>query len=407
MSGENEDYKDYWLLGPAFLFLIAIGPLPYEFYMLLRLVSVPLFGILMFHSLLRYRPESSNWYIWMFLGFGLLYNPFVPVYLTKDLWIVFNIVTAVIIATYWYAINNLPENDGEEKDVSLSEVLNPASPMKGEEETTNVLMQMVDQTLRMQAFVSLGVDALSEDDFVSGYIGGYCDAVSQINGKDNNSAEGAALLAVGFLAVYKTEVPIENFLKNQTNSTEIQEGIQVGFQDVMDWLKPSTEASKKTPDGLAKYLLSSNEESAGLDADGGLDIEDAVEQSPSRESVTIESMVATANEYYGKNVDTLLKLLRKNKMHYSDDGGETISVQMKKDEPFYIIFGTDRSEEMPSMTIFGSGIYIGITIFVMGKDTHSWAGSLEPTPASGKGSSTETLFTILVNQHGVRDFNSI
>ena len=136
MSGENEDYKDYWLLGPAFLFLIAIGPLPYEFYMLLRLVSVPLFGILMFHSLLRYRPESSNWYIWMFLGFGLLYNPFVPVYLTKDLWIVFNIVTAGIIATYWYAINNLPENDGEEKDVSLSEVLNPASPMKGEEETT-------------------------------------------------------------------------------------------------------------------------------------------------------------------------------------------------------------------------------------------------------------------------------
>lgn len=407
MSGENEDYKDYWLLGPAFLFLIAIGPLPYEFYMLLRLVSVPLFGILMFHSLLRYRPESSNWYIWMFLGFGLLYNPFVPVYLTKDLWIVFNIVTAVIIATYWYAINNLPENDGEEKDVSLSEVLNPASPMKGEEETTNVLMQMVDQTLRMQALVSLGVDALSEDDFVSGYIGGYCDAVSQINGKDNNSAEGAALLAVGFLAVYKTEVPIENFLKNQTNSTEIQEGIQVGFQDVMDWLKPSTEASKKKPDGLAKYLLSSNEESAGLDADGGLDIEDAVEQSPSRESVTIESMVATANEYYGKNVDTLLKLLRKNKMHYSDDGGETISVQMKKDEPFYIIFGTDRSEEMPSMTIFGSGIYIGITIFVMGKDTHSWAGSLEPTPASGKGSSTETLFTILVSQHGVRDFNSI
>ena len=94
-------------------------------------------------------------------------------------------------------------------------------------------------------------------------------------------------------------------------------------------------------------------------------------------------------------------------MHYSDDGGETISVQMKNDEPFYIIFGTGRSEEKPSMTIFCSENYIGITLFVMGKDTDSWAGSLEPTPASGMGNSAETLFKILVNQYGVRDFNSI
>ena len=42
MSNKNEEYEDYWLLGPVFLFLFAIAPLPYEFYMLLRVVSVPL-----------------------------------------------------------------------------------------------------------------------------------------------------------------------------------------------------------------------------------------------------------------------------------------------------------------------------------------------------------------------------
>lgn len=407
VSNKNEEYEDYWLLGPAFLFLFAVAPLPYEFYMLLRLVSVPLFGLLIYHSIDKSSVTFLGLkYFWVFIGFGLLYNPFAPVHLTKDIWVFLNLLTAISIAAYWYGYNNAPETEGNEKSVSFSDILDPAPPINQtpEEESTNVLMQMVEQTLRMQAFQGLGFETSNEDDFISGYIGGYCDAVSQINGIDNNSAEGAAILTIGFQAVYKTDDPMKNFFEKQSSSDAMKEGIQVGFQDVMDWLKPSSEEDKKSPDGLIKYLLEETDDVDLEEVQNAQEVKE--EQSRDTEKLVIESMIEFADLYYGKSADQLLKLLRKNKMHYLDDGGDTISVNPKNNEPFHVIFGTDRSEEKPSMTIFCTEDYVGITIFVMEKSTHSWAGSLEPTPASGMGNSAKALFNKLLSEYHMRDFNS-
>lgn len=266
------------------------------------------------------------------------------------------------------------------------------------------LMQMVDQTLRMQAFQSVSFDTSNEDDFISGYIGGYCDAVSRINGIDNNSAEGAAILSVGFQAVYKKEDPLKNFFERQTSSKKMKEGIQVGFQDVIDWLKPSSEEYKKSPDGLIKYLRRETDVTALVARQNVQVVE--VEQLQDTNKFIVESMIEFADLYYGKSVNQLLKLLRKNKMHYVDDGGDTISVHPSNNEPFYVIFGTDRSEEPPSITIFSREDYTGITVFVMGKSINSWAGSLEPTPSSGMGNSARVLFNRLLHEYGMRDLNS-
>ena len=108
MSNKSKDYEQNWLIGIAIVFLLAIAPLPYEYYMLLRVISVPIFGYLFYHAVNKASVEFLGIkFSWVFVGFGLLYNPFIPVHLTKDIWMVFNVVTAVAIFTYWYSYNNL------------------------------------------------------------------------------------------------------------------------------------------------------------------------------------------------------------------------------------------------------------------------------------------------------------
>ena len=119
MPNKSEEYEGHWLLGIALIFLIAIAPLPYEYYMLLRVISVPIFGYLFYHAVNKVPVEFLGIkFSWVFVGFGLLYNPFIPVHLTKDIWMVFNLVTAVAIVTYWYAYNNLPSNEFSSSNLS-------------------------------------------------------------------------------------------------------------------------------------------------------------------------------------------------------------------------------------------------------------------------------------------------
>ena len=71
--------------------------------------------------------------------------------------------------------------------------------------SAQTLTEMVSETLKMQVANAAGSKEVPKDDFIIGYIGGYCDATLQIGGIDNNSAEGVALLTAGFRAVYKNE----------------------------------------------------------------------------------------------------------------------------------------------------------------------------------------------------------
>ena len=94
--------------------------------MLLRVISVAIFGYLFYHAVNKAPVEFLGIkFSWVFIGFGLLYNPFIPVHLTKDIWMVFNIVTAVAIVTYWYAYNNLPSQEINVSSSSTAESIVP------------------------------------------------------------------------------------------------------------------------------------------------------------------------------------------------------------------------------------------------------------------------------------------
>lgn len=74
----------------AALLLLAILDLPYGYYTFLRIVVSIAAGIIALNS---YEDEDSD--LWFFYaGVAALFNPIIPVYLPKELWIVLDVIIA-------------------------------------------------------------------------------------------------------------------------------------------------------------------------------------------------------------------------------------------------------------------------------------------------------------------------
>ena len=129
------------------------------------------------------------------------------------------------------------KNKGSHQSSVLKETSSSSS-------SAQTLTQMVSETLKVHVTSAAGSKEVPKDDFILGYIGGYCDAALQIGGIDNNSAEGVALLTAGFRAVYKNEKFMNEFFAKQTTSVDMRLGIDMGFEDVMNWLKPTKPENK-------------------------------------------------------------------------------------------------------------------------------------------------------------------
>lgn len=76
----------------ACLLFIAIFSLPYGYYQLLRLIVT---GVAAWTSWNFYKSNLSSWAI-IFLFVAILFNPVVPVYLTKAAWVPLDFITACL-----------------------------------------------------------------------------------------------------------------------------------------------------------------------------------------------------------------------------------------------------------------------------------------------------------------------
>jgi hypothetical protein len=76
-----------WLV-PALMLVAALGPWPYGYYMLLRLV-VCLASIAIAWRL----REGSGPLMWAFVALAILYNPIVKVPLSREVWMVMNLIS--------------------------------------------------------------------------------------------------------------------------------------------------------------------------------------------------------------------------------------------------------------------------------------------------------------------------
>jgi hypothetical protein len=84
----------------TFLLLIATLHLPYGYYTFLRWVTCGMGG---FTAFIAYR-WGAKWAVWLFIPIAILFNPFIPIYLTREIWQPIDVVCAIIFGISAFAL---------------------------------------------------------------------------------------------------------------------------------------------------------------------------------------------------------------------------------------------------------------------------------------------------------------
>lgn len=76
-----------------FLFVALVDGWPYVFFTLLRFV---VFAATACVAWMAYEQQKEKW-IWIFGFFAVLFNPFFPIYLNRDLWRILDLATGLFL----------------------------------------------------------------------------------------------------------------------------------------------------------------------------------------------------------------------------------------------------------------------------------------------------------------------
>ena len=77
----------------AAMLLLAIAPLPYGYYTLLRLVACGIFAFAAFIACER----KGKLLPWLFGFMALIFNPIIKVSFTKEVWMVIDVAAAILL----------------------------------------------------------------------------------------------------------------------------------------------------------------------------------------------------------------------------------------------------------------------------------------------------------------------
>jgi|SRR5690606_8203311 len=78
--------------------LIALLAMPYGYYTLLRFV---VFGIAAYYAYNLYQKDQfTSFWIWPIMFIGIVFNPILPFYQSRDIWAFYNIGTALLFGLF-------------------------------------------------------------------------------------------------------------------------------------------------------------------------------------------------------------------------------------------------------------------------------------------------------------------
>lgn len=77
----------------AAMLFIGAAPLPYGYYMLLRLVAT---GVFIWAALIAYERKNAS-LPWVYGVLALLFNPLIKIHLPKELWAVVDVSSGVLL----------------------------------------------------------------------------------------------------------------------------------------------------------------------------------------------------------------------------------------------------------------------------------------------------------------------
>lgn len=83
---------------PAFaisiLMVIALGSNAYDYYTLLRIATTVVAVYLAYRT---YQNDEEDGLVWIFGAIAILFNPFIPVYLSREVWALIDVITGITI----------------------------------------------------------------------------------------------------------------------------------------------------------------------------------------------------------------------------------------------------------------------------------------------------------------------
>ncbi len=89
----HQNYVTMFLLIAIGMLVLAVPPIwPYGYYTLLRIVVC---GVAVYATYVGYNVGLRIFLVsWIFIA--LLFNPIIPIYLTKEIWVLIDIIVAII-----------------------------------------------------------------------------------------------------------------------------------------------------------------------------------------------------------------------------------------------------------------------------------------------------------------------
>lgn len=85
-----------WIV-PSIMALIALAPLPYDYYTLLRILIC---GSAAFIAWRESQFATKRVWFWVFVVTAVAFNPFAPVHLSRDIWFFIDIGVAGMFGAY-------------------------------------------------------------------------------------------------------------------------------------------------------------------------------------------------------------------------------------------------------------------------------------------------------------------
>ena len=93
---EKLTYRKIAVIASVIMLLLAVPSLfPYGYFQLLRWVVA---GTAVYSGYLSYKLNNKAW-IWVMGIIAVLFNPIVPIHLEKEMWVVIDVIVAVLMLT--------------------------------------------------------------------------------------------------------------------------------------------------------------------------------------------------------------------------------------------------------------------------------------------------------------------
>ena len=93
-----------WLV-PAVMLIVALAPLPYGYYTLLRLVVC---GAAAYLAFVGHKAHVAQLWNGAMVVVALLFNPLIPVHLSRGIWAPIDVLVAGLFIVHWWAWRRQP-----------------------------------------------------------------------------------------------------------------------------------------------------------------------------------------------------------------------------------------------------------------------------------------------------------